>query len=74
MAKDDRTFEEKVEDAEAAFYARVKALGFHHDDDIPMESWENAWSAEVYQEYANDLVRWEVALATLNGLANEAGI
>lgn len=32
---------------------------------LETEAWQNAFSAEIYNEYANDLERWEVALATL---------
>jgi hypothetical protein len=60
------THQEKTEDAQSAFYNRVKDLGYTANDNIPVEAWQNAFSAEVYNEYRDDLHRWEIALATLN--------
>jgi len=60
------THAEKTEDAQSAFYARVKALSMTADDDIPMDAWANAFAVEVHAEYKDDLERWIVALATLN--------
>lgn len=58
----------KAEKAEQAFKARLIELGMTADDEAAMEAWENAFSVEVYKEYADDAERWEVALNTLNML------
>jgi hypothetical protein len=58
-----------AEIAESAFKARARALA---NEDWETEAWQNAFSVEVYQEYADDLERWTVALATLNMLADGA--
>ena len=68
---DDRTFNEKVEDARSAFYARAKALRNQEWESI---AWENCFTVETHAEYRDDLHRWEVALTTLNALADTNGI
>ncbi len=63
-----------TERAESAFYARVAALGMTSHDELPMMAWENCFSVETHSEYRDDQHRWEIALATLNMLADERGI
>ena len=71
---DDRTEEEKFQDAvwaaEAAFKARATELGDSNWEGAAYNAWANAFSAETYKEYPNDLVRWEVALNTLEMIAD----
>ena len=42
------------------------------DENMELEALQNAFAVETYQEYADDLERWTVALATLNMLADGA--
>lgn len=63
----DDLFLTPTEKAESAFKARAKALG---NEDWETEAWQNAFSVETYREYADDLERWTVALATLEMLAD----
>ena len=68
-AEDFLTMEDKADSAKQAFYRRAAELG---NDDWTDSAWANALSAETYAEYANDLERWTIALATLEMLATEA--
>ena len=67
--ENDLEFLTPAERAESAFKARAKALG---DENMELEALQNAFAVETYQEYADDLERWTVALATLNMLADGA--
>jgi hypothetical protein len=60
-----------AEKAETAFATRVAALGLTRDDDWAMRAWENAFAAEVHAEYADDAERWDVALSSLNMIADQ---
>jgi hypothetical protein len=68
------THQEKTEDAQDAFWGRVKALGMTAEDDFPTSAWQNAFAVETHAEYADDLERWTVALATLEMLVDIGGI
>ena len=63
------TFEDKVDSAKQAFYRRADAIG---NDDWTSDAWENAFSAECFADYRDDLHRWEIASATLEMLADQA--
>jgi hypothetical protein len=56
-----------TEKAQSAFKALAKAIS---NEDMETEAWQNAFSVETYAEYADDLERWTVALATLKMLAD----
>jgi hypothetical protein len=66
--------EEKTDAARSAFYRRVRELGISEESDLFLDAWDNSFSAECRDEYRDDLARWEVALDTLNFLADERGI
>jgi hypothetical protein len=71
---DDRTDEEKFQDAvwaaEAAFKARATELGDSNWEGMAYDAHANAFAIENHKEYPNDLVRWEVALNTLEMYAD----
>jgi hypothetical protein len=63
-----------AEIAEAAFVslARKDNPTDGMNSDRAMRAWENAFSAEVWNEYANDQQRWDVALSTLKMIIDQA--
>jgi hypothetical protein len=61
-----------AEKAESAFKARMSSLGLTWDDDAVLDAWDNSFSAECYREYRDDAHRWDVALSTLNAIADGA--
>ena len=55
------------QEAEAAFDAFVG----DRNSMMAMAAWENAFSADVHDEYADDLHRWTVALNTAKEYADQ---
>lgn len=59
-----------AQEAEAAFDAFV----VDRNSLMAMAAWENAFSAETHDEYADDLQRWTVALDTAKEYADQGGV
>ena len=67
-------FDEPADTARVAFEAFIASLPAAHRDDVEYDAVINSFSVEVYDEYADDLERWTVALGTARDLADNLGL
>lgn len=57
-------FDHAVIDAKKAFYAYIATINSPNAHMVESMSFQNSMAVETYNEYSNDLERWNVALDT----------